>query len=61
MRRGVKRHEAKAVAAREETESPFVEWVMDRAASSPSRAEAERNLPEYSRRLLAASAARAQE
>ncbi len=52
MRRGGRRPEQKAVAAREETEAPFVMWVMDRASSSPSRAEAEHNLPEYSARLL---------
>ena len=51
MRRGAKRREEKSMTARKETETPFVAWVMGRASSSPSRAEAERNLPEYSARV----------
>ena len=42
-----KRQQAKAEAAP-------VAWLLGRPSSSPSRAEATRNLPEYSARLLAA-------
>jgi len=33
--------------------SDVVEWVLPRASSSPSRADAMRRLPEYSARLIA--------
>jgi hypothetical protein len=39
---------AKAEAAEDST----VAWLLPRAASSPSREEAMRNLPEYSARLI---------
>ena len=34
--------------------APVVEWMLGRASSSPSRAEAARKLPEYTSRLLGA-------
>jgi len=52
MRRGIKRHEQRTAPQKREAESPFVTWVMDRASSSPSRAEAMRALPDYCARLL---------
>jgi hypothetical protein len=52
LRRGRKHREQAAVASKGETAMPFVTWVMDRASSSPSRAEAQRNVPDYCARLL---------
>ncbi len=52
MRRGGKRPDQRAVAAKEQSGSPFVEWALPRASSSPSRAEAVRHLPDYCARLL---------
>jgi hypothetical protein len=51
-RRGGKRHEKKAVAAKEQSRSPFVDWALPRASSSPSRADATRHLPDYCARLV---------
>jgi len=52
FRRGAKSQEQRAVVGRQKVESPFVAWVMNRASSSPSRAEAVRALPDYCARLL---------
>ena len=45
---GVTRTRAKALSGQEDV----VEWVLPRASSSPSRADAMRSLPEYSARLI---------
>jgi hypothetical protein len=51
-RRGGKRPEQRAVAAKEQSGNPFVEWTLPRASSSPSRADATHHLPDYCARLL---------
>jgi hypothetical protein len=51
-RRGVKDGEQRSAPQNREVENPFVTWVVNRPSSSPSRAYAVRNLPEYSARLL---------
>jgi hypothetical protein len=51
--RSIKRRIAKRRKAEPEDVSiPVVEWMLGRASSSPSRAEAARKLPEYCARLL---------
>jgi hypothetical protein len=53
LRRSVVRSAGTARAGRSKETSPeVVEWVLPRASSSPSRADAMRRLPEYSARLL---------
>jgi hypothetical protein len=44
---------AGAVRSKNSAAADVVEWVLPRASSSPSRADAVRNLPEYSARLIA--------
>jgi hypothetical protein len=51
-RRMMKRRTVKAEVAKARADAAPVAWPLDRASSSPSRAEAERNLPEYCARLL---------
>jgi hypothetical protein len=48
----VKRGEKKAVEVAKKEEAPFVVWTMKGALSSPSRADAARQLPDYCARLL---------
>lgn len=53
LRRSVVRSAGMARAGRSKDTSPdVVEWVLPRASSSPSRADAVRNLPEFSARLI---------
>jgi hypothetical protein len=53
LRRSAVRSAATAPAGRSKETSPdVVEWVLPRASSSPSRADAVRRLPEYSARLI---------
>lgn len=49
----------KAATAPEAATAP-VEWMLGRASSSPSRAEAARQLPEYCTRLLSSGSARSE-
>lgn len=42
----------RAVLKQAKSEAEPVTWVVGRASSSPSRAEAEKNLPEYAARVL---------
>jgi hypothetical protein len=52
LRRVVARRKAKAEVAQAKDEAAPVAWLMGRASSSPSRADAERDLPEYCARLI---------
>ena len=52
FRRSVKRRDEKAVEPAKKEETPFVEWALPRASSSPSRTDATRRLPDYCARLL---------
>jgi hypothetical protein len=53
LRRAVKRSSSRAAAKRrEEAEAAPVAWLLPCASSSPSRAEAQGNLPEYCARLI---------
>lgn len=57
-RRMRKRPEVQPPAAgAPESATPPVEWMLGRASSSPSRAEAARQLPEYCTRLLSSGSA----
>jgi hypothetical protein len=53
LRRVRGRRNVKAEVAQAKDEDAPVAWLLDRPASSPSRAETERNLPEYCARLIA--------
>ena len=49
----LRRRSGKRAAVKQaKAEAEPVAWVVDRASSSPSRAEAEKNLPEYAARLF---------
>ena len=53
LRRSIVRSAGTVRAGRSKDNSPdAVEWVLPRASSSPSRANAVRRLPEYSARLI---------
>jgi hypothetical protein len=53
MLRGITRWMTKRRKAEPESEgAPIVEWMLGRASSSPSRADAARKVPEYTSRLL---------
>jgi hypothetical protein len=52
VRRGTTRHAGKAEGVEAETEVAPVAWLVGRPSFSPSCADAMRNLPEYSARLL---------
>lgn len=52
LRRVVARRTVRAERGKAKAEAAPVAWLVGRASSSPSRAAAERNLPEYARRLI---------
>jgi len=54
MRRSPARSSGRSQARPEKAEDDTVAWLLKRPAYSPSREQAQRSLPEYSARLLAA-------
>jgi hypothetical protein len=52
MKRGLRHRKQEPPSQKREMETPFVTCVLDKPASSPSRAEAMRDLPDYCARLL---------
>jgi hypothetical protein len=52
LRRMGARRKVKAEVAKAKAEAAPVAWLVDRPSSSASRAEAERNLPDYCARLI---------
>jgi hypothetical protein len=55
LRRMLKRASSRAVARQAKADDEPVTWLLGRPSASPSRAEAERNLPEYCAGLISGS------